>query len=417
MVIDDVPSPAETLSGGIAVARGRLIRPKTAGQRRYMDAIADHTLVFGIGPAGTGKTYLAMAAAVAALKSGSVRRILLTRPAVEAGERLGFLPGDMAAKIDPYLRPLYDALFDMLGTDETAALIEKGTIEIAPLAYMRGRTLNDAYVILDEAQNTSPEQMKMFLTRLGFNSRMVITGDVTQVDLPTGNGSGSTGRSKDSQRHHRRRICRADLQRCCPGQNRGGHRRRLRPLRGRATGRGEPAMSDRIRHAASRLLIIMVTIAAVWGVLSFRTENAAAPVVVGEPSPQQFVAPEEITGIVDVAATAQAPPGCCGRGCRHPHHQRRQDRNGHGRDRDVLRSGQDERSHPRRGHHASRWPIRSSTSEPDRAGNRRRRIHDDLRRYPNEVVDRRQSLPRSGRRWVCSRPMPETFRSPTSRSP
>ena len=190
MVLDDVPSPAETLSGGIAVARGRLIRPKTAGQRRYMDAIADNTLVFGIGPAGTGKTYLAMAAAVAALKSGSVRRILLTRPAVEAGERLGFLPGDMAAKIDPYLRPLYDALFDMLGTDETAALIEKGTIEIAPLAYMRGRTLNDAYVILDEAQNTSPEQMKMFLTRRGFNSRMVITGDITQVDLPTGNGSG-----------------------------------------------------------------------------------------------------------------------------------------------------------------------------------------------------------------------------------
>lgn len=190
MVNDDVPSPAETLSGGIPVARGRLIRPKTAGQRRYIDAIESNTMVFSIGPAGTGKTYLAMAAAVAALKSGSVRRILLTRPAVEAGERLGFLPGDLAAKIDPYLRPLYDALFDMLGTDETAALIEKGTIEIAPLAYMRGRTLNDAYVILDEAQNTSPEQMKMFLTRLGFNSKMVITGDVTQVDLPVGNGSG-----------------------------------------------------------------------------------------------------------------------------------------------------------------------------------------------------------------------------------
>ncbi len=147
-------------------------------------------MVFGIGPAGTGKTYLAMATAVEALRSGATRRILLTRPAVEAGERLGFLPGDLTAKIDPYLRPLYDALYDMLGADETARLMEHGTIEIAPLAYMRGRTLNDAYVILDEAQNTSPEQMKMFLTRLGFNSKMVITGDVTQVDLPTGKGSG-----------------------------------------------------------------------------------------------------------------------------------------------------------------------------------------------------------------------------------
>jgi phosphate starvation-inducible PhoH-like protein len=155
-----------------------------------MDAIAEHTVVFGIGPAGTGKTYLAMAAAVEALRSGAVRRILLTRPAVEAGERLGFLPGDLAAKVDPYLRPLYDALYDMLGPDETVALMDKGVIEIAPLAYMRGRTLNDAYIILDEAQNTSPEQMKMFLTRLGFNSRMVVTGDVTQVDLPNGKASG-----------------------------------------------------------------------------------------------------------------------------------------------------------------------------------------------------------------------------------
>jgi phosphate starvation-inducible PhoH-like protein len=166
------------------------VRPKTHGQHRYIAAIRDNTVAFGIGPAGTGKTYLAMAAAVESLVSGSVRRIVLTRPAVEAGERLGFLPGDLAAKIDPYLRPLYDALWDMLGPEETARLTERGTIEIAPLAYMRGRTLNDSFVILDEAQNTSPEQMKMFLTRLGFNSKMVITGDVTQTDLPGGTKSG-----------------------------------------------------------------------------------------------------------------------------------------------------------------------------------------------------------------------------------
>jgi phosphate starvation-inducible PhoH-like protein len=166
------------------------VRPKTHGQHRYIAAIRDNTVAFGIGPAGTGKTYLAMAAAVESLVSGSVRRIVLTRPAVEAGERLGFLPGDLAAKIDPYLRPLYDALWDMLGPEETARLTERGTIEIAPLAYMRGRTLNDSFVILDEAQNTSPEQMKMFLTRLGFNSKMVITGDVTQTDLPSAQRSG-----------------------------------------------------------------------------------------------------------------------------------------------------------------------------------------------------------------------------------
>ena len=159
------------------------MRPKTFGQKKYVDAVRENTLTFGIGPAGTGKTYLAMAAAVEALLEGSVKRIILSRPAVEAGERLGFLPGDLAAKVDPYLRPLYDALYEMLGPDETARLMERGTIEIAPLAYMRGRTLNDAFVVLDEAQNTSPQQMKMFLTRLGFNSKMVITGDVTQVDL------------------------------------------------------------------------------------------------------------------------------------------------------------------------------------------------------------------------------------------
>ena len=190
MVTDDVPSPSGVLSDGIPVGRGRMIRPKTHGQQKYMEAIRENTLTFGIGPAGTGKTYLAMAAAVDNLISGSVRRIILTRPAVEAGERLGFLPGDLTAKVDPYLRPLYDALWDMLGPEETTSLIDRGTIEIAPLAYMRGRTLNDACVILDEAQNTTPEQMKMFLTRLGFNSKMVITGDISQTDLPTGRRSG-----------------------------------------------------------------------------------------------------------------------------------------------------------------------------------------------------------------------------------
>jgi phosphate starvation-inducible protein PhoH and related proteins len=190
MVSDDVPSPSGVLSDGIPVGRGRMVRPKTHGQQKYMEAIRENTLTFGIGPAGTGKTYLAMAAAVDGLVSGSVRRIILTRPAVEAGERLGFLPGDLTAKVDPYLRPLYDALWDMLGPEETASLIDRGTIEIAPLAYMRGRTLNDACVILDEAQNTTPEQMKMFLTRLGFNSKMIITGDVSQTDLPSGRHSG-----------------------------------------------------------------------------------------------------------------------------------------------------------------------------------------------------------------------------------
>jgi phosphate starvation-inducible protein PhoH and related proteins len=190
MVTDEIPSPSGILSDGIAVGRGRMIRPKTHGQQRYMEAIRENTLTFGIGPAGTGKTYLAMAAAVDGLVSGSVRRIVLTRPAVEAGERLGFLPGDLTAKVDPYLRPLYDALWDMLGPEETMSLIDRGTIEIAPLAYMRGRTLNDACVVLDEAQNTTPEQMKMFLTRLGFNSKMIITGDISQTDLPAGRVSG-----------------------------------------------------------------------------------------------------------------------------------------------------------------------------------------------------------------------------------
>ncbi|MCQ9181034.1 PhoH family protein [Streptomyces sp. IBSBF 2953] len=187
---DGQETPAEVLTQNILSSRGRTIRPKTLNQKRYVDAIDKHTIVFGIGPAGTGKTYLAMAKAVQALQSKQVNRIILTRPAVEAGERLGFLPGTLYEKIDPYLRPLYDALHDMLDPDSIPKLMAAGTIEVAPLAYMRGRTLNDAFIILDEAQNTSPEQMKMFLTRLGFDSKIVITGDVTQVDLPGGTKSG-----------------------------------------------------------------------------------------------------------------------------------------------------------------------------------------------------------------------------------
>lgn len=182
--------PAEVLNLDILSSRGRTIRPKTLNQKRYVDAIDSHTVVFAIGPAGTGKTYLAMAKAVKALQAKEVNRIILTRPAVEAGERLGFLPGTLYEKIDPYLRPLYDALHDMVDPDSIPRLTASGTIEIAPLAYMRGRTLNDSFILLDEAQNTSPEQMKMFLTRLGFGSRVVVTGDVTQVDLPSGQTSG-----------------------------------------------------------------------------------------------------------------------------------------------------------------------------------------------------------------------------------
>ena len=180
----------DLLTADILSARGRTIRPKTLGQKNYVDAIDAHTIVFGIGPAGTGKTYLAMAKAVVALQSRQVSRIILTRPAVEAGESLGFLPGTLNDKIDPYLRPLYDALHDMVDPDSIPRLMAAGTIEVAPLAYMRGRTLNDAFIILDEAQNTTPEQMKMFLTRLGFGSTVVVTGDVTQVDLPGGQRSG-----------------------------------------------------------------------------------------------------------------------------------------------------------------------------------------------------------------------------------
>lgn len=187
---DGNESPAEVLTLNILSNRGKTIRPKTANQKHYVDAIDKHTVTFGIGPAGTGKTYLAMAKAVQALQSKQINRIILTRPAVEAGERLGFLPGTLHEKIDPYLRPLFDALHDMLDPEAIPRLMSSGTIEVAPLAYMRGRTLNDSFIILDEAQNTSPEQMKMFLTRLGFGSKMVVTGDITQIDLPTHQESG-----------------------------------------------------------------------------------------------------------------------------------------------------------------------------------------------------------------------------------
>ena len=171
-------------------SKGKPIKPKTLGQKKYVDAIGQNTVTLGVGPAGTGKTYLAVAMAVRAFRAKEVNRIILTRPAVEAGEKLGFLPGDLQSKVDPYLRPLYDALFDMLGSETYQRYLERGDIEIAPLAYMRGRTLDDSFIILDEAQNTTPEQMKMFLTRLGFNSRMVVTGDVSQIDLPDGKQSG-----------------------------------------------------------------------------------------------------------------------------------------------------------------------------------------------------------------------------------
>jgi phosphate starvation-inducible protein PhoH and related proteins len=188
--IDQAHDVREILEDVIWRHRGKKIAPKTVNQKRYVDAIRRHTVTFAIGPAGTGKTYLAMALAVKALSEREVGRIILTRPAVEAGERLGFLPGDILAKVDPYLRPLFDALYDMLDADRLSTYMEKGAIEVAPLAFMRGRTLNDSFIILDEAQNTSPEQMQMFLTRLGFGSKVVVTGDVTQIDLPREQASG-----------------------------------------------------------------------------------------------------------------------------------------------------------------------------------------------------------------------------------
>jgi len=188
--LDEHESPARILEDVVWRHRATKVAPKTLNQKRYVDSIREHTITFGIGPAGTGKTFLAVALAAAALQRREVNRIILTRPAVEAGERLGFLPGDLMAKVDPYLRPLFDALHDMLEPERVSQHLERGVIEVAPLAFMRGRTLNDSFIILDEAQNTSPEQMKMFLTRLGFNSRMVITGDITQIDLPGEQDSG-----------------------------------------------------------------------------------------------------------------------------------------------------------------------------------------------------------------------------------
>jgi len=188
--LDQHRSPAEILEDVVWRHRSKQVAPKTVNQKRYVDSIRKNTITFGIGPAGTGKTFLAVALAAAALSRREVNRIILTRPAVEAGERLGFLPGDLMAKIDPYLRPLFDALHDMLDAEKVSTYLERGQIEVAPLAFMRGRTLNDSFIILDEAQNTTPEQMKMILTRLGFNSKMVVTGDVTQIDLPRNEGSG-----------------------------------------------------------------------------------------------------------------------------------------------------------------------------------------------------------------------------------
>ena len=208
-------------------AKGRPLKPKTLGQKKYVESIRKNTVTLGIGPAGTGKTYLAVAMAVQAFKAHEINRIILTRPAVEAGEKLGFLPGDLQNKVDPYLRPLYDALFDMLGAETFQKYQEKGNIEVAPLAYMRGRTLDDSFIILDEAQNTTPEQMKMFLTRLGFNSKAVITGDITQIDLPDSKKSGLIEAQRVLRGSGRYRHCHLYRKGCGPAQDRPGHHQGL----------------------------------------------------------------------------------------------------------------------------------------------------------------------------------------------
>ena len=227
--LDAEESPAAILDDVVWRHRNTKVAPKTLNQKRYVDAIRKTTITFGIGPAGTGKTFLAVAMAAAALTERKVQRIILTRPAVEAGERLGFLPGDIQAKVDPYLRPLFDALYDMLDPDRVNGYFERNVIEVAPLAFMRGRTLNDSFVILDEAQNTTPEQMKMFLTRLGFGSRMVVTGDVTQVDLPTDQRSGLIAVRDILDRGQRHLLHRVRRRGRRPPQTRPADRRRLRP--------------------------------------------------------------------------------------------------------------------------------------------------------------------------------------------
>ena len=227
-MVDDDVRPSEVLTTELLrSARGRTVRPKTAGQKRYADAIASNIVTFGIGPAGTGKSYLAVALAVQALQARQVNRIILTRPAVEAGERLGFLPGDLMAKVDPYLRPLYDALYDLLEPEGAQRLLDRGTVEVAPLAFMRGRTLNNSFIILDEAQNTTPEQMKMFLTRIGFGSKVVVTGDVTQIDVPGGR-SGLVGLEPVLVRGAGPGLRPPHPARRGAAPHRGRHRRRLR---------------------------------------------------------------------------------------------------------------------------------------------------------------------------------------------
>ena len=249
--LDADESPAAVLEDVIWRHRGTKVAPRTVNQKRYVDSIREHTITFGIGPAGTGKTFLAVAMAVAALDAREVSRVILTRPAVEAGERLGFLPGDIQAKVDPYLRPLFDALYDMLDPERVNSYFENGIIEVAPLAFMRGRTLNDSFVILDEAQNTSPEQMKMFLTRLGFGSRMVVTGDITQIDLPRDQRSGLVviGEILVRGRGHHVRALRRRGRR--PPQARAADRRRIRRLLGAPEARLSRARSTSPTSARS----------------------------------------------------------------------------------------------------------------------------------------------------------------------
>ena len=256
--LDQHESPAEVLEDVVWRHRSTRVAPKTVNQKRYVDSIRRNTITFGIGPAGTGKTFLAVAMAAAALSRREVNRIILTRPAVEAGERLGFLPGDLMAKIDPYLRPLFDALHDMIDPEKVATHLERNVIEVAPLAFMRGRTLNDSFVILDEAQNTSPEQMKMFLTRLGFNSKMVITGDITQIDLPRDQRSGLVVVSEILARRRGRRVRALRRRRRRAPPPRPAHRRGLRRARRARRARAAPGRAARPPPRVARVLEVEV---------------------------------------------------------------------------------------------------------------------------------------------------------------